>query len=58
MPKEEKRLAALERAVQTHEARLEALEARLDPKTREAAFTAVLEDLLDELAGQTGKEDK
>lgn len=53
MPLDKDRLTALEDAVKDHEDRITALEARLDPKTREQLSKAVLEDLLDELAGRT-----
>lgn len=53
MPLDKDRLTALEDAVKDHETRITALEARLDPKTREQLSKAVLEDLLDELAGRT-----
>lgn len=53
----ENRLTALEIATADHEKRLEALEARLDPKTREQIFSAAMDDLLDELAGRNRKED-
>lgn len=48
----ETRVEALEQASAAHEKRLTALEARLDPKTREQAFAAALDDLLDELSGR------
>ena len=53
MPLDKNRLTALEDAVKDHENRITALEARLDPKTREQLLKAGLEDLLDELAGLT-----
>ena len=53
MPLDKNRLTALEDAVKDHGDRITALEARLDPKTREQLFKAGLEDLLDELAGRT-----
>lgn len=53
MPLDKDRLTALEDAVKDHGDRITALEARLDPKTREQLFKAGLEDLLDELAGRT-----
>lgn len=43
----------LRQSVEDHERRITALEARLDPKTREQIFNAALDDLLDELAGET-----
>ncbi len=45
------RLEALEQTTKEHERRIAALEARLDPKTRQQAVTAALDALLDELAG-------
>lgn len=55
MPKEEKRLAELERTARDHEQRLTALEAKLDPQKLSAT---ALELLLHELDEQFGKEDK
>lgn len=54
MPKEEKRLAALERTARDHEQRLTALEAKLEPNRLSAT---ALELLLQELNEQFGKED-
>lgn len=42
----------LRQMVEDHERRIANLEARLDPKTREQATAAALDDLLDELAGK------
>lgn len=53
------RVAQLEQTAADHERRVADLEARLDPKTREQATAAALDDLLDELAGlndEKGKE--